>query len=302
MASFDRLFAMVKLLDDADMDIVKQIEQELLKVSEEDLAILKTIAKSHPDLPAVERLNYIIGEHSIQKVRQSMEEWLVKGGQNLFEGLCLLSTYRYPEISRQSLSNQLDQIKLDVWLELKPDMTPLEKIRIFNRVFYKEYGFNGNMKDYFSEENSYINKAIENRTANPITISCIYSIIAHRLGLPIFGVNLPQHFILAYVDNFKFIKKKPIQGYNYLNPGEYSGVSFYINAFNDGAIFSRWNIDQYLKQLKIPQDERYYKPCSNIEIIMRMCRNLIWSYQKNNEMSAADDMVKLLRHIENASS
>lgn len=48
--------------------------------------------------------------------------------------------------------------------------------------------------------NSFINTVIESRKGNPLSLSLLYSVIAESLDLPIYGVNLPNHFVLAYLD------------------------------------------------------------------------------------------------------
>lgn len=109
-------------------------------------------------------------------------------------------------------------------------------------------------------------------------MAVIYSIIAQKLDIPVYGVNLPQHFILAYVNE---------------SPEEEGKILFYINAFNKGFIFSRADVDSFLKQLNLKPDKQFYESCSHADIIKRMIRNLISSYQK----LAAVDKVKELEEL-----
>jgi regulator of sirC expression with transglutaminase-like and TPR domain len=111
----------------------------------------------------------------------------------------------------------------------------------------------------------------------------LYSIIAQGLNIPIYGVNLPEHFILAYRDEFT------IQ-----NEGEEESILFYINPFSKGAVFSRREIDTFLKQLKLDQNRIFYESCSNVDIVCRQLRNLIVSYEKLGYPNKVDDLKKLL--------
>jgi regulator of sirC expression with transglutaminase-like and TPR domain len=86
--------------------------------------------------------------------------------------------------------------------------------------------------------------------------------IAQKLGFPVYGVNLPNLFVLVY---------------------QHEGINFYINVFNKGLIFNRVDIDNYLAQLNLPQNEMYYKPCSHIEIISRVLRNLCMAFEKEGD-------------------
>ena len=101
------------------------------------------------------------------------------------------------------------------------------------------------------------------------------------MDIPIYGVNLPQHFILAYADE----KAK----YD-----EENGILFYINVFNKGYVFGKKDIDQFLKQLKINPEQLFYEPCSNTEILKRVIRNLISSYEKAGALEKSEELLSLL--------
>ena len=94
-----------------------------------------------------------------------------------------------------------------------------------------------------------------------------------------YGVNLPQHFILGYIDENEAEK-------------EY-GVLFYINAFNKGAIFGKHDVDQFLRQLNLEPQPGFYSPCSNTEIIRRIIRNLISAYEKLGIIDKVEELKQL---------
>ena len=122
---------------------------------------------------------------------------------------------------------------------------------------------------------------LETKKGNQISLAVIYSIIAQKLDIPVYGVNLPQHFILAYVDE--------TQENDFQN-----GILFYVNAFNKGFIFGRRDVDSFLKQLNIQPDKQFYEPCSNDEIIQRVLRNLISSYDKVGATQKVNELEELL--------
>ena len=95
------------------------------------------------------------------------------------------------------------------------------------------------------------------------------------------GVNLPQHFILAYLDESKESEFE-------------SGILFYINAFNKGFIFGRRDVDMFLKQLNLTFDKQFYEPCSNTDIIKRVLRNLISSYEHLGSAEKVEELKQLL--------
>jgi regulator of sirC expression with transglutaminase-like and TPR domain len=114
---------------------------------------------------------------------------------------------------------------------------------------------------------------LENKKGNPVSLSVVYMLIAQRLELPIYGVNLPNLFILTY-------KSEETQ--------------IYINPFNRGIVFSKSDIDQYLDNLKLPQLPMFYEPCNHVDIIKRILRNLVVSFEKNGDYVRVEEVKQLL--------
>ena len=113
--------------------------------------------------------------------------------------------------------------------------------------------------------------------------------------MPIFGVNLPQHFVLAYMDSVVSGNLDALYNHPGVNESYKNGdVLFYINAFNLGAIFSKANLDQFLKQISIEPNPAFFRPCSNLEILKRILRNLSASFEKLNRPEAKSEIQELL--------
>jgi hypothetical protein len=62
-------------------------------------------------------------------------------------------------------------------------------------------------------------------------------------------------------------------------------------------VFNRKDVDHFLKQLNILPDLSFYNPCSNIQIIKRVIRNLISSYEKQSNMDKAEEITTLLNML-----
>jgi len=173
--------------------------------------------------------------------------------------------------------DNLSRIRQDIWLELNDELTALEKVKVFNHILFDVHGFRGNKKNYHAAQNSYINSVLETRKGNPLSLSIVYIVLAERLGVPIYGVNLPNHFILAYVDEYNIMRFLE-QGA--APEGESADVLFYINAFSKGSIVHKSEISTYLEQLKLTPGPEHYNPCTNRSIIGRLLNNLIYSYDR----------------------
>jgi regulator of sirC expression with transglutaminase-like and TPR domain len=114
----------------------------------------------------------------------------------------------------------------------------------------------------------------------------LYSVIAQSLDLPIYGVNLPNHFILAYMDS-----KHSAMGMQQ-NEDDY-GVLFYINAFAKGSIFDANEIKTFLKGIHLNPERSYFEPCSNSAILKRMLTNLIFAFQQAGAAQKVNELQEL---------
>jgi regulator of sirC expression with transglutaminase-like and TPR domain len=133
-------------------------------------------------------------------VTDRLKAWKRGGGEDLLEGALIISRYRYPDMDEQKVKARLAAIRQDIWLELNDNLTAFEKVRVFNHIFFQTHGFKGNKRNYHAPQNSYINEVLDSRKGNPLSLAIIYQVLAEDLDLPLRGVNLPNHFVLAYLD------------------------------------------------------------------------------------------------------
>jgi len=263
--------ALVRLLDDPDLEIAQQIEEQLLTWGDEVIEYLESAWEKSFDIKLQQRLEEIIHKIQFEKVKMDLSIWVLSGGMDLLEGVLIVNRYQYPDLKREKILQEFEELKREAWLHFGYEMSPLEKINVLNHVLYQVKGFSGNTANHQDPQNSYLNLVLETRKGNQLSLAIIYSIVAQAMGIPIYGVNLPQHFILAYVNPSKS-KTDKIENSK--------DILFYINAFNRGFVFNRNDVDFFLKQLdQVPRDEFYY-PCNHIAIVLRLVHNLISSYEK----------------------
>jgi hypothetical protein len=115
--------------------------------------------------------------------------------------------------------------------------------------------------------------------------------------MPVFGVNLPQHFILAWCEEETPGISDSYNAPKSLNRSDYGKVLFYINPFSHGQIFLKKNIDDFLAAIKTQPRPEFYEPCNNLEIIRRVLRNLHFSYgelQNKDKMNRISDYMNIL--------
>jgi len=276
--------ALISLLDDTDNEVVMHVTDELLRYGFEIIPRLEHAWEDHPEQLIQERLENIIHRIQFDHVKEMLQLWIVSGGKDLLDAMIIVARYQYPDLDEAKIRNQIESIRIDAWMEMNYYLTALEKVRILNHIFFRIHGYSGNTDNYNDPQNSFINKVLESRKGNPISMCLLYMIIAQRLKVPIYGVNLPQHFILTYLDDSEeslkldHDKREPL---------------FYINAFNRGMVFGRKEIDQFLNLIKMEPHARFYEPCNNFDIITRVFNNLIHSYTESGKPEKAEEITRL---------
>ena len=289
MSSENKIQALIQLLDDPDSQVFQSVNQNLLSQGSEIIPILEKAWETSGDEFLQNRIENLIHEIHIESVKTELVHWKSSGATHLIDGAYLIARLQYPDLSLEHIHSELDKVVKSVWIELNQNLTALEKIRILNHVFYEVLSFSGNQKNYYDPQNNFINSVLVSKKGNPISLSIIYSIIAQKLELPVYGVNLPKNFILAYMDRDPS-NPNPI-------PKSVSSVLFYINPFRNGIVLNRTEIEKFVKGLNITPEPAFFKPCSNIHIIQRLISNLVFAYEKLGQVEKADMYKQVLKIV-----
>ena len=286
MLNVQSVQALIRLIDDPDDHVYVHVRDQLKSYGPDAIPYLENSWESSDfGLLFQNRIENLIHEIQFENTLETLRNWITSEQKDLLQGAIIVARYQYPGLEEDKIRFEVEQIRKDIWLELNPNQTAFEKIKTFNKVFYGHHHFQGNSKSFHSPLNSYINTVMETRKGNPLSLSLIYSIVAQSLGLPVYGVNLPNHFILAYMDEHLI---NSMTG----NKNPY-GVLFYINAYSKGSLFNEKDIQQFLEQLKLPSARSYFEPCPNTMIIKRMITNLISSFQQVGNADKVNELVAL---------
>ncbi len=285
--SENEIRALITLIDDPDEDIYVEVRNRIVSLGGPVVADLER-AWEVDDMGDLfrNRIEDILHTIHLAGVTDRLKAWRDGGCEDLLEGAMVISRYRYPDLDENKVKARLASIRQDIWLELNDHLTSFEKVRVFNHIFFQVHGFKGNKRNYHAPQNSYLNEVLDSRKGNPLSLAIIYQVLAEDLGLPLRGVNLPNHFVLAYLD------EDSIGGADSGQDGE-ENVLFYVNAFSNGDILGRSEINEFLEKLDIPPRPSFYSPCTNMDIIRRQLNNLASSYSKLGDPERAEDLGRL---------
>lgn len=286
MVDSSSILALIKLIDDPDESIYEHIHDRLLSYGPEAIPYLENSWEDQDfGLLFQTRIESLIHEIQFEETKRRLSEWIISSEKDLLTGAIIVAKFQYPGIDESKIRAQIEQIKKDVWLEINNKQTALEKVRILNKVIFGMHHFQGNSKTFHSPLNSFINTVLETKKGNPLSLSLIYSLVAQGLEIPIYGVNLPNHFILAYMDEYAIQQYLP-------NTNQF-GVLFYINPFSKGSIFDVEEIKEFLDGINQPYLREFFEPCSNTAIIKRMLTNLIASFQEVGNSEKVKELTEL---------
>ncbi|MFZ6001096.1 MAG: transglutaminase-like domain-containing protein [Bacteroidota bacterium] len=270
------LKALVSLLDDDDKQIVSHIEEKILSLGTTVIPYLEKEWETNFNPHVQKRIEDLVHTLQYELLKERLKNWYQSPEQDLLTGMWIVATYQYPDLELEKLKQDLEQIYYETWLEFKTDLYAFDQIKVVNGVLFNKLRFGANTKNFHSPGNSMINVVLETKKGNPITLCVIYLLVAQKLKMPVYGVNLPNLFILTFKDQ---------------------NHTFYINAFNRGLIFSKQDIENYINELHLVPQPTFFEPCNSIEIVRRTLRNLVMSFEKMGEHAKAEEVKVLLIEI-----
>jgi len=283
----NELNALISLLDEPSNQIFDKIRDEILYYGINAVPYLEDAWDNSFDNIIQKRIENLIHNIQIEYLTEELENWKYKSHYNLLKGYVLITKYLYPDINEEEIKEKVEKIKKDIWLELNINLTALEKIKVINHIFFEIYNFQGNKTNIDTPQNLYLNNLLSTKKGNHLSLGMLYIIVAQSLSIPVYGVDLPHHFILAYVDEIADEK---------ISLANENDVLFYINPFNKGAVFTQKEIEVYINQIKLKAQKSFYKPTDNITIIKRLLANLITSYGKMGYLDKVEEL-KILEKV-----
>ena len=279
--------SLIQLIDDPDKVVYEHVRDRLIAAGPDVLPYLETSwRKENYNISIQERVDDIIASIQFEATFTAMYHWLQSNDRDLLDGALIVASYLDPFLNKKDVRDYIDYLERQVWTEHSYKMTALEQIYLLNKVFFEQEGFNGDSKDFHATSNSIITDVIALRKGNPLSLSILYTVVGQRLDIPVYGVNLPGHFIVAYTaqNHFSHLHQSS------KHTGE---VLFYVNPFHKGRIFDHKEVDVFLKKLKIEPELSHYMPCTNSTIIKRMLSNLEYGFKKSQKDQKASEIRKI---------
>ena len=285
-----KIAALIRLLEDPNNQVFEQVKNELIKIGDEALSSLEIAAQKNSFGDEFnERVISLINEIHRNVLKDELIQWINSEEKDLLLGSIIVSKHHDTYLEDSLVYDTIQSLRRAIWLEFNDYQTSFEQIKIFNRIFFGVSQFNCLNKESYSPDEIDISKVLESKQGAPLTIGLIYSIIAQSLDLPVYGVNLPNSFVLAFMDynQSNFI----------INQQNDFGVLFYINPKALGDILDAREIDDFLSSRNLNPNRSHFEPCSNSSLIKRMIEDLMISFQHIGDDRKASDLNELINSI-----
>lgn len=286
MADNPKISALIKLLDEPDDKTYQIIREKIWSFGTEALSPLEKAWETDFNPLVQERIVEIRRNLQRTALAAELAAWVKTSSSDLLKGYLLVTKLNNPDLDEKAIVTRIEEIRMDVWLELHENLTALENVKVLNHILFGIHLFEGNKINPVLPANSWLDTFLQTHLGSPLSLGMLYIIIAEKLGLPITGVSLPQHFILAYLADSRITDPTSDQ------------VLFYINPFNKGAVFTRREIELFIRQLKIKTDSSFFAPCTNTEVIRRLINSLIFACNKTGDTDKTEDLEYLLKSTE----
>jgi regulator of sirC expression with transglutaminase-like and TPR domain len=212
------------------------------------------------------------------EARKQLTDLIARGESSLLldRAALLLAAEEYPAMQVDEYIAQLDALAEDARrrMTLGELFDPLECATALATYLFDEGRFTGNDKDYFDARNSFLNDVMDRGIGIPITLSVVFIEVARRLGIKLFGIGMPGHFLVKHSDDNREV---------------------FFDPFNGGRVLTEADCRAMIEKLyngRVSFEYSFLHAVTKKQILTRMLQNL------KNVYASASDLHKLLGVIE----
>jgi regulator of sirC expression with transglutaminase-like and TPR domain len=273
--------ALIALLRDPDPRVHEPVRQKLLELRSTALPALLEARPQEGDAAIRARMEAIIDcVHALQT--DDRLEALARqddASLDLERGCVLLAQLSYPELEAGQVAAALDRLADGLDGRLHGVRRGTDRVEAIRHFLFIQQGFHGHEVDWHDPDSSLIHRVLERRTGLPIALSAVTMLIGRRLGLPIFGVGMPGHYIVKYQEGDEEILFDPWSG---------------------GTVLSRQHCAELVGSWGIALHDEHLQVTDDRATLQRMCRNLIKPYWRRSDHQRLGHVVRFLHLLEEA--
>ena len=217
----------------------------------------------------------------------SLDDWtdFVRAPEHeidLAVGTLALARVEYPDLVTEHHVKVLDELAArSATAGIEDPLRALHRLREF---LFDEEGFRGNADDYYDPANSCLNQVLERKVGIPITLSVVMMEVGRRVGLRVYGVGLPGHFVVSALVGTE---------------------SVLLDPFDGGTVLTHETAADVVSRAvgrRVTLTEDHFAPVGKRQILARVLANLKGAYVRREEWAKSLAIVERLLVLDGPSS
>lgn len=243
-------------------------------------------------LPAIEQLEGVFREEGekypgvskmLAALREDLkyeilEQWIDRTDDDLITGLCLIQDILTADVDKQELLDIISDCVTEICVELRDDQTVMEKVKLFNHVFFYRLGFKTTDPMFSKPDNTFIHRSLKKRKGSPIAVGMIYLLLAYHTGIQVRGRIFRGGFLPAVTD---------VSG----------NVLFYVNVYKNGLLFPHTELESFLRELNLQIPEESFREAAPKDLARIYAETLYYSFSAREGKIDQDLLFRLGRVI-----
>ncbi|MBP6432805.1 MAG: transglutaminase family protein [Ferruginibacter sp.] len=275
--------ALFHLIDDPDEDVYQTVSEKIVSFGKAIIPNLENLWENIHDNEVQERIELLIHRVHFRDLTDDFIRWK-NGNANLLDGALLVTKYHYPDLQINTVVQELEKIRRNIWLELNNYLTPMEQINIVTSILYNYYKLKGVEFAYNNPDDYLINKVLESKKGNAASVGIIYLCLCELVDIPVKAINIPKQFILGYFN----------PQFEFLNPVGHASekINFYIDPLN-GQMYSHKDVENYFKRISVPPTPSYFRTLNNKRIIQFLLEELSKCFDNDRNRYKMEELLQL---------
>lgn len=284
MSTRSEIESLMFLMEDPDPFVQEQVHLRFQELGEQAVPLLDQIRVESKDKDEKKRIKDVLHQLTFETLKEEFAELLSEGIQNrsqLEKAVLLLARFGNPTLRTSEYVKTLDHFADMIRPSLRYKRNERDKMQILMKFIFEDLNFKGDNKNYHDPANGFLDQVIDRRKGLPIALSLVAMFIARRLQLPVFGVNMPIHFMLTFVG---------------------AQEEQLIDPYDQGAEVSYDQCYFFLKKNNVTPRPEHFKMAADIDILTRCIRNLMHSYERSEDAHRVEDLKNLLALVEQSTA
>ena len=279
--------ALIKLIDDPDEVVYENVHNKIISIGSVIIPELEHCWENTNNIDVQQRLESIIHQLHFTDLKAEFKSWN-EANPDLLAGAMLVAKYLYPNIDTSFIFKEIEKLRRNIWLELNNYLTPLEQINVIGSIIYSYYKQEAIPLNYDNPDSFLLNKALESKQGNTFANGTIFLILCGLLDVPVYAVNVPNQFLLAYF----------YEHYNIMNVQGHAAekIKFYVDPLN-GQMYSQKDVDLFFKKMGLPLDAIFFHPMGNKNIIVTLLSELSKCYDTDANIYRKNELREIIKII-----